>query len=351
MSPRKIGRREVLKGAVVASAGVALGAAGTRLLDRPKEPWDHRVFAPPGRSRVAVVRVATYDDRLEGIVLDGLRAVGARLAGRSVLLKPNLVEYDPSTAINTDPRLVAATVVAARRLGARSVVVGEGPGHRRDLEYVVTASGLLGALEAVGAPFVDLNTAHVVRRPLHTSFTGLGELWLPAPVVDADVVVSMPKMKTHHWAGATLSMKNCFGCVPGRIYGWPKNVLHWAGLDDAIVDVAAAVRPSLQIVDGIVGMEGNGPIQGTPVHAGLLVFGNDPVSTDATAARLMGFDPERIVSLATAGRFLGQADPEDISQVGEDVDRNVVDFEVLPQFGSLKAGAAPSDDALDAGPA
>jgi uncharacterized protein (DUF362 family) len=169
-------------------------------------------------------------------------------------------------------------------------------------------------------------------------------------VVEADVVVSMPKMKTHHWAGVTLSLKNCFGCVPGRVYGWPKNVLHWAGLTEAIVDVAAVVRPDLQIVDGIVGMQGNGPIQGTAMPAGLLVFGDDPVATDVTAARLMGFDASRVPSIVEAARFLGQGDPDRIQQVGEDVERSAVNFATLPQFDAMKVGA-PSGGGVQAGPA
>ena len=201
-----------------------------------------------------------------------LGIIGESGCGKTVLLKPNLVEFDPSTAINTDPRLVAAAVVAFRRLGAASVTVGEGPGHRRDTEYVVSRSGLLDALHAVEAPFVDLNTAPLMRRPLRSRFTDLRELWLPEVVVRSDVVVSMPKMKTHHWGGVTLSLKNCFGCVPGRVYGWPKNVLHWAGLEQSIVDVAAAVRPDIAIVDGIVGMDGNGPISGEPKNAGLTLL-------------------------------------------------------------------------------
>jgi uncharacterized protein (DUF362 family) len=160
----------------------------------------------------------------------------------------------------------------------------------------------------------------------------------------------MPKMKTHHWAGVTLSLKNCFGCVPGRVYGWPKNVLHWAGINEAIVDVSAAVHPHLQIVDGIVGMQGNGPIQGTPMPAGLLVFGADPVATDVTAARLMGFDAARVPSIAAAARFLGQGDPERIDQVGEDVEGSAVDFAILPQFEGMKVGAA-GGGGVDAGPA
>ena len=210
---------------------------------------------------------------------------------------------------------------------------------------MVSASGLGERLGEVGARFVDLNLAPVTRVPLHARFTELGELWLPAPVVDADVVISMPKMKTHHWAGATLSMKNCFGCVPGRIYGWPKNVLHWAGLQEAIVDVASAVRPELQIVDGIVGMEGNGPIDGTPVQAGVLVFGTDPVATDSTAAVVMGLDPAGIWHVSEAGRFLGQADPEQIVQVGEDPERSMTSFDVLPVFEDLKTGPDGGGDA------
>ena len=127
-----------------------------------------------------VARVASYDVDLETTVEEGLREVGASLAGRSVLLKPNFVEYDPETVINTDPRLVAATVLAVRRLGASSVIVAEGPGHRRDTPFVVSASGLGERLGEVGARFVDLNLAPVTRVPLHARFTELGELWLPA---------------------------------------------------------------------------------------------------------------------------------------------------------------------------
>ena len=339
MDRRTFLRRTGIVVAGSAAVGLGAGAAIPNLLHRFHRPWDDDAFAPPGRPKVLVARVDSYDGDLETTVEDGLREVGASLAGRSVLLKPNLVEYDPGTVINTDPRLVAATVLAVRRLGASSVLVAEGPGHRRDTPFVVSASGLGERLGEVGARFVDLNLAPVTRVPLHSRYTDLGDLWLPAPVVEADVVISMPKMKTHHWAGATLSMKNCFGCVPGRIYGWPKNVLHWAGLQEAIVDVASAVRPELQIVDGIVGMEGNGPIDGTPVQAGVLVFGIDPVATDSTAALVMGLDPAGIWHVSEAGRFLGQSDLEQVVQVGEDPERSMTSFDVLPVFQDLKSGS------------
>jgi uncharacterized protein (DUF362 family) len=121
------------------------------------------------------------------------------------------------------------------------------------------------------------------------------------------------------------------------------------GIEASILDVAAAVRPDFAIVDGIVGMEGNGPISGTPVEAGVLVFGNDPVATDVVAARLMGIDPERIAYLAEAGRFLGQADVERIDHTGEDPDGEVTSFELLPIFSHLRVGASErAGDAADA---
>ncbi|MDX1747111.1 MAG: DUF362 domain-containing protein, partial [Halobacteriales archaeon] len=150
-------------------------------------------------------------------------------------------------------------------------------------------------------------------------------------------VVSMPKMKTHHWAGITVSMKNLFGIVPGAIYGWPKNLLHWEGIEDSILDINAALRvPRFNIVDGIVGMEGNGPIQGDVVDSGLLVLGADPVAVDATVARLMSIDPTRIDYLARANVFLGNLDEEKIEQLGENPDALRRDFVVLESFRKAK---------------
>jgi uncharacterized protein (DUF362 family) len=145
----------------------------------------------------------------------------------------------------------------------------------------------------------------------------------------------MPKLKTHHWAGVTLSLKNMFGIVPGSCYGWPKNVLHWAGIDRAILDINASARPDFAIVDGIVGMEGNGPIQGTPKACGVLVLGDDPVAVDATCCRVMGLLPERVKYLSLAGTLLGHVKVEKIQQVGETIEGVKTPFAVLDQFRRL----------------
>jgi len=287
-------------------------------------------------SRVAIRRVLRYDLDLAEVLFETLREFDLPVEGKKVLLKPNFVEPDPGGVINTNPAVVAAARECFLRLGAQSVVVGEGPGHERDTEAIVETIRLrdhLGPLEEV---FVDLNLDDVDCVPLKTRASRLKELCFPKTALRADFIVSMPKMKTHHWVGATLSLKNMFGVVPGSCYGWPKNVLHWAGISRSILDINGTVRPDFAIVDGIVGMEGNGPIQGTPKAAGVLVAGDDPVAVDATCARVMGLRPERMKYLALAGTLLGHLNEDKIRQLGESIPSVRTPFEVLGEFKALR---------------
>ena len=134
-----------------------------------------------------------------------------KVSGKRILLKPNLVEFDPKGVINTHPAVIEAAMGSFRSLGAREVVVAEGPGHRRDNEYLLTASRIYDVIRKHRARYVDLNTDDVRLTRLRSSFTKLKQLYLPETLFDADLLVSMPKLKTHHWAGVTLSLKNIFG--------------------------------------------------------------------------------------------------------------------------------------------
>src|SRR5207253_6569185 len=139
-----------------------------------------------------------------------------------------------------------------------------------------------------------------------------------ATVAEADVLISMPKLKTHHWAGVTLSLKNLFGTLPGICYGWPKNELHWRGISNSIIDIALTNTPQLAVVDGIIGMEGDGPLNGVAKPMGVLVMGNDLLAVDATCCRLMMLDPEKIGYLVLgANKRLGLLKREQIQQIGE----------------------------------
>jgi uncharacterized protein (DUF362 family) len=156
-------------------------------------------------------------------------------------------------------------------------------------------------------------------------------------VLAADVLVSMPKMKTHHWSGASLSLKNMFGIVPGTRYGWPKNILHWAGIQESILDLCATVPISLVIADGVVAMEGNGPLNGAARRLGKIVVSDDAVAADATCARLMGLQAYRIPHIREASRFLGNSDSTRIDQIGEKLVPPAVPFEVVSDWGHLHA--------------
>jgi uncharacterized protein (DUF362 family) len=322
-------RRSLLAGSV----GLAAGAATAAPFLLPKYDRVRR----PARSRVAIVWADEYADRLEWTLMSALRLFDFNIGGKSVLLKPNVVDFVPGVAVNTHPVLVTAAAECFRGLGARSVTVAEGPGHQRDTQLVLYESGFLDELAKQHIPFIDLNRDELVKVSLRANYTGLGHLWLPRTMLSHDFVVSMPKVKTHHWSGVTLSMKNMFGVVPGTKYGWPKNILHWSGIQQSILDVCATVPIHFVIADGIVAMEGNGPLAGTsrPLHS--IVLSDDPVAADATCARLMGFKPERIPYIYEAAKFLGNASIELIDQLAGQVTAPDIPFKVVPEFEYLRA--------------
>ena len=140
----------------------------------------------------------------------------------------------------------------------------------------------------------------------------------------------MPKMKTHHWAGITASMKNLYGLLPGVVYGWPKNVLHHAGIPQTAVDINATLpAKKVAIVDAIDCMEGDGPIMGTLKHMGLVIMGTNLPAVDATAARIMGVDPYKIAYLSMSCDRLGPLADSRIEQRGEPWRPLVDPFEIL----------------------
>jgi len=294
-------------------------------------PWRQRL------ARVTALRVPSYEGDLAGLLAEAMQrwpATLARLRGARVLLKPNLVEHSDQRPVNTDPRLVTAAAEAFLRLGARSVRVGDGPGHRRDSEAVFEGSGLAEALRQVGVSCLDLNYDDAVSVELPGDRSGLGKLPIARAALQADLLVSMPKLKTHHWAGVTLSLKNLFGAVPGAELGWPKNPLHWAGIEECALDLWQALRPGFAIVDGVVGMEGDGPIMGQAVASGVVVLGEHLPAVDATCARLMGLRASRIRTLSMARGLGGTIAESRIEVEGDRVEGR--EFELLPQWGWLR---------------
>jgi uncharacterized protein (DUF362 family) len=293
-----------------------------------------RAPAPGAEPRVSILRSA-YGPGLGGDVRRLLAEHKLDVRGQRVLLKPNLVEFDPGAAINTHPVFVLAVLEAFRALGAASVRIAEGPGHRRPTLDLADAAGYFQTVPDFERLFTDLNLDEVAPVGLPRAARGLRSLYLPRTALDCDLLVSLPKMKTHHWAGVTLGMKNLFGLVPGAVYGWPKNILHWAGIDESIVAINSAVPRMFTIVDGIEGMEGNGPIQGRRKSVGVIAGGRDRVAVDATCARIMGIDPRKIRHLKMA-ETRGQTKEANVRQIGEPIEAVRAPFELLPEFRSIR---------------
>jgi uncharacterized protein (DUF362 family) len=324
-----LSRREFMLEMAILTGGIA---GVSWMFGHPRKP-----------AETFIAKVNSYQKDIAAEIRTGLFELGltpAEVRGKRILLKPNLVEFkEGAEHINSHPLVVRGAAEAFLRLGATRVLVGEGPGHCQDTLYVFEGSGLADTLFQDRIPLFDLNNDNLVTVSNKARLTRLKTLALPAVLGQVDWIVSVAKMKTHHWAGVTLSMKNLFGVMPGIVYGWPKNVLHHQGIDKSIIDINATVKPHFAIVDGIVGMEGDGPIMGDPKYAGVLVMGRNLPAVDATCCRIMGIDPHKVNYLHLASNWLGPVDENVIVQRGEkiaDVQKNFELREDIPAQSGIR---------------
>jgi uncharacterized protein (DUF362 family) len=298
--------------------------------------WNRRIR----KAEVFVSRTAEYHADIASVIISGMRELGItakEIKGKRILLKPNLVEPQANTVhINTHPLIVRGAAEAFLSLGADRVTVAEGPGHCHDTLRTLEESGMADVLLEDRIPFVDLNCDDVYTVRNKGRYSPLKTLTFPVALGQADWIVSMPKLKMHHWAGVTLSMKNMFGVMPGRFYGWPKNVLHHAGINQCILDINTTLQSHFAIADGIIGMEGDGPIMGSPKHAGVLVMGRNFAAVDATCTRIMGLNPKKVPYLAAASNRLGPIQEKNILQFGETIDSVRTNFELIDKIPAHK---------------
>jgi uncharacterized protein (DUF362 family)/Pyruvate/2-oxoacid:ferredoxin oxidoreductase delta subunit len=264
---------------------------------------------------------------VERVLSSVIASEGSELAGKRILLKPNLLSArDPARAITTHPHVVGAAIDYFKALGAH-VSVGDSPaGAVRGVRRVWESTGMMEICDRRGADLVNLEAGGLVSKVLN------GRSYEIARVVyDFDRIVNLPKLKTHILTLLTASIKNMFGCVPG----FRKSVLHMAhpdprGLSRALVDIFSLVKPWVTLVDAVDAMEGNGPASGRIRHLGLVAAGRDCVALDTLLARIVGLDPGRVPTTLEAGRRgLGESEIGRIEIEGADLDSLVVrDFDV-----------------------
>ena len=336
MTKKAMTRREVVRvlGTSVLSALPAVALAGGR---------QQLVKGPASGTLLQVALIPCPDygpENLAAAIQAGWRSSRPPdVRGKRVVIKPNIADFSAERPIHTDPRLVESLILQLKKLEAREIILAEGPPHNRDTEWLFRKSGFEALAKRQSVPLVDLNYDDISPvKCVNPRATLLKELYLPKTILSADVIISVAKMKTHRHAGITLSMKNMFGILPGMKYGWPKNILHWNGVPLSICEINGTLKTHFSIIDGVVGMEGYGPLLGTARKAGVLVMGDNALAVDATAARVMGIDPARVEYLAMAHKIkLGSLRREDIAVAGEKIENVRANFVLDPEYAFLRA--------------
>jgi len=279
-------------------------------------------------AKVAVIRCGDYEREK---VLDAVRRAVDLLGGMSrfvkpaakVLIKPNLLSArPPEDAVDTHPEVVRAVVRLVREAGGR-VIIGDSPGgFGKNVQEVYEVSGMKKMAREEGADLVKFSSAKFVDG-----------MPISRHLFDCDVFISVPKFKTHCITLITAAIKNTYGAV----IGLSKAACHsHAPKEEDFAKIVAKVhslaRPNLNILDGIMAMEGDGPSSGSPRNIGLLMAGTDAVAMDSCIADMIGLKPLDILVTKEAYEMgLGEADLSKIELAGDDIHSfRIKDFK-LPQ--------------------
>jgi uncharacterized protein (DUF362 family) len=244
---------------------------------------------------------------IERALVEAFTELGLAPSGRTAVVKPNIViGAKPRTGIVTHPAVVEAVVRVLRSRGFGEITIADGPGVGLDPAQVFETSGYAALAARLGTRLVCFND--VERRERSWKY---GTIGVPAMLEDADCYVNVPKLKTHGYTTVTLSIKNHKGMLSEE----DKKRDHQLGLHDPLVQQAKLRPPDVVVLDGIVGVEGDGPLHGRAVRAGVLAVSANMLELDAAAARLAGFDPREIKHLRIAeAEGLGTLDPEVIGR-------------------------------------
>ncbi|MDX1763476.1 MAG: DUF362 domain-containing protein [bacterium] len=305
---------------------------------------------------VAILRCKDYETRLvEGRVRQLLHLLGGIerfvSAGDRVLLKPNLLATKTrEEAVNTDPAVVRAVAKLVLEAGA-TPIIGDSPGVG-SAKRNAGRCGIGAVASELGIPVVEFNESVPLERK------GRFPLELAGEALGADRIINLPKLKTHGQMLMTLGVKNMFGCVIGkRKVQWHfKAGVNRQAFARMLVEIYQALSPQLTLIDGIVGMEGNGPSSGSPVSLGLLGASSDAVALDAVVMHLIGLDPARLPTVVQAREMgIGETDLKAISLLGDPVENLPGQALRLPESADLEWGLpnfllAPLKNSLTAFP-
>lgn len=273
------------------------------------------------RYTVSLTRALSYDrDLIRSAMARAISLLQAPHTlikpGMRVLLKPNLLSsHHPDKAITTHPEVIRAVIEIVKDCGA-TPFIGDSPCTRRNsIEFLWKITGVEDVCKETGAIPINFESAGTLKVR-----NGKPPLLASRILDQVDLVISLPKFKTHTLTIISCAIKNLFGLVPGYL----KTYLHKVNptprqISEVLVDILEFVRPALTVVDAVVGLEGDGPgPSGTPRQVGLLIAGTNAVAVDTVCCYLMGIAPEtvRMIELAHA-RGLGPMRVQEIEILGE----------------------------------
>jgi uncharacterized protein (DUF362 family)/NAD-dependent dihydropyrimidine dehydrogenase PreA subunit len=268
-------------------------------------------------SRVSIVRCTDYSD-VEAAIREALTLIGGLESiispGNRVLLKPNVLAIRaPEDAVTTHPAVVSAVCKMVKEAGGIPII-GDGSGITRPgattTSEALHASGIEAVASACGAELVNFETSGYteVSVPGARQFP---HLYIAKSVLEADMVISLPKLKTHELTLYTGAVKNFFGAIPQKIRKQAHALEDRDRFGEAVVDIYSIVKPHLAVMDGVIGMEGNGPSSGTPIPSGVILASYDCVALDMVASELIGIDPLKVpTNKAALSRGFGTHHPE-----------------------------------------
>ncbi|MFC1716122.1 DUF362 domain-containing protein [Candidatus Poribacteria bacterium] len=293
--------------------------------------------------------------------IDLLGGIASVTEGKErIMLKPNMVLDDPECT--TNPEVIRALAQLVKEAG-KEILIGEGSGGAREVmtqdgmscrtknpeildemqQIVFDKLGYTDLARSLDVPLINLNTGEMMDVEVPGGFA-FDRITLHRSLTEIDLLCSVPMMKTHVMATVTLGMKNLIGLYPGVVYSCPKRFAHDrcaevdpSGINAAIIDMVRVNKLGLVVIDASMGMEGNGPIGGTPVKMDLIIAGTNPLATDIVAASVMGFEPDEIPQFDWAEKAgMSPTRLGEIEVRGERIDnvrRNFVRADVTPWAG------------------
>jgi len=281
---------------------------------------------------VSVVKCEDYEhQRVKSAILQSLDLTGGLenlvKPGDDVLLKVNvIVGFPPERAATTHPAVVGAMVEIIKEAGGIPWV-GDSSGAYGYTARSLDISGMKKAAEKYGGKLINFESTGTYQVEVDGKI--LKNINIAKPAIDCDVLVSLPKMKTHQLTKYTGAVKNFFGVIPGP----GKAAVHRQApteesLCQAVVDIYSALKPGLAVMDGVVGMEGEGAINGTPIQSKVILSSTDCVAMDAVASEIMGFSHMDVLTTKFANeRGFGTGELEKIYVKGEMISDVSLDFE------------------------